>query len=145
LEIVGGLDESRSVGEDSYLFCQLGIGGMACAVSGIGCVQTADDISNVRLTVDNPLESEIYLSEGCKRWRDVLSWKRRLPSQYSRLVAFNLADAHLGLGKSMWRSGRRVGAMAVCVNAYNGALSLSGERGCWVGSLAHPEPNFVWL
>jgi hypothetical protein len=44
LEIVGSLDESRSVCEDSYLFCQVGIGGRACAVSGIGCVQTADDM-----------------------------------------------------------------------------------------------------
>jgi glycosyltransferase involved in cell wall biosynthesis len=117
LEIVGGLDESRSVGEDSYLFCQLGIGGIACAVSGIGCVQTADDISNVRLTVGNPLESEIYLLEGCDRWREILSWEGRLPSQYSRLVAFNLAGTHLSFGKAMWRSGRRLGAMSHFLSA----------------------------
>jgi glycosyltransferase involved in cell wall biosynthesis len=111
LESVGGLDESRTVGEDSYLFCQLGIGGIACAVSGIGCVQTSDDLSNVRLTVDNPQGSEKYLAEQCSRWRDVLSWKR-LPSEYSRLIAYNLAGAHFGLGKVMWRSGRRVEAMS---------------------------------
>jgi glycosyltransferase involved in cell wall biosynthesis len=112
LEIVGGLDESRTVGEDSYLFCQLGIGGIACAVSGIGCVQTADDLSNVRLTVENPLGSEKYLSEHCSRWRDVLRWKERLPPEYSRLIAYNLAGAHFGLVKLMWRSGRRVEAMS---------------------------------
>jgi glycosyltransferase involved in cell wall biosynthesis len=112
LEIVGGLDESRSVGEDSYLFCQLGIGGIACAVSGTGCVQTADDTSDVRLTVDNPLGSEKYLSEACERWCEVLSWESRLPSHFRRLVAFNLAWAHLGLGKAMWSAGRRIGAIS---------------------------------
>jgi glycosyltransferase involved in cell wall biosynthesis len=112
LDIVGGLDESRSVGEDSYLFCQLGIGGIACAVTGAGCMQTADDISNVRLTVDNPLGSEKYLSEACDRWRDVLSWEGRLPSHFCRLVAFNLAWAHLCFGRAMWRAGRRAGAIS---------------------------------
>ena len=112
LEIVGGLDESRSVGEDSYLFCQLGIGGSVCAVSGTGCVQTADDISNIRLTVVNPLESEEYLVEATDRWRAVLSWEKRLPSDFRRLVAFNLARTHLRLGKAMWTTGRRVEALS---------------------------------
>jgi hypothetical protein len=111
LEIVGGLDESRSVGEDSYLFCQLGIGGSVCAVSGTGCVQTADDISNIRLTVVNPLQSEKYLVEATKRWRAVLSWKR-LPSGFRRLVAFNLAGSHSGLGKAMWSTGRCLEAIS---------------------------------
>jgi glycosyltransferase involved in cell wall biosynthesis len=110
LEIVGGLDESRMVGEDSYLFCQLGIGGIACAVSGTGCVQTADAI--FRLTVDNPLESERYLRVQFNCWREVLSWKRRLPPHYSKLVAWKLAAAHLGLGKLLWRDGRCVEAIA---------------------------------
>jgi glycosyltransferase involved in cell wall biosynthesis len=112
LEIVGGLDESRSVGEDSYLFCQLGIGGSVCAVSGTGCVQTADDISNIRLTVVNPLQSEKYLVEAINRWRAVLSWKARLPSDFRRLVAFNLAGSHLGLGKAMWSTGRCLEAIS---------------------------------
>jgi glycosyltransferase involved in cell wall biosynthesis len=112
LEIVGGLDESRSVGEDSYLFCQLGIGGSVCAVSGTGCVQTADDISNIRLTVVNPLQSEKYLVEATNRWRAVLSWKERLPSGFRRLVAFKLAASHLGLGKAMWSTGRCLEALS---------------------------------
>jgi len=112
LEAVGGLDESRRVGEDSYLFCQLGIGGVACAVSGTGCVVTADDTSNVRLTVNNPLGSEKYLSEACERWRDVLSWKGRLPAHFCRLVAFKLAGAHLSSGKALWRAGSRLRAIS---------------------------------
>jgi hypothetical protein len=112
LESVGGLDESRSIGEDSYLFCQLGIGGVACAVSGIGCVQTADDVSNVRLTVHSPLASERYLWEQCDRWRTVLSWTGKLPHHYSRLIAFNLAGAHVGLGKVAWGSGRPLRAIS---------------------------------
>jgi len=110
LEIVGGLDESRIVGEDTYLFCQLGIGGVACAVSGTGCVQTTDD--PFRLTVDNPLWSEKYLLAHCNCWREVLSWKRRLPPHYAKLVAWNLAAAHLGLGKALRRDGRGVGAIS---------------------------------
>jgi hypothetical protein len=109
LEMVGGLDESRIVGEDTYLFCQLGVGGVACAVSGTGCVQTADDIS--RLTVDNPLGSEKYLRAQCNCWREVLNWKGRLPPHYSKLVAWNLAAAHLGLGKALGRDGRRAAAI----------------------------------
>jgi glycosyltransferase involved in cell wall biosynthesis len=111
LEIVGGFDESRSVGEDGYLFCQLGIGGSVCAVCGTGLVQTADDISNIRLTVANPLQSEKYLVEATNRWRVVLSWKR-LPSGFRRLVAFNLAGSHLGLGKAMWSTGRCLEAIS---------------------------------
>ncbi len=109
LESVGGMDETRSVGEDSYLFCQLGIGGIACAVSGIGCVWTSDD--NARLTVDFPFGSEKYLAEGCDRWRDVLGWDKRLPPHFRRLVRYNLAGSHLGLGKLRWHSGRRMTAI----------------------------------
>src|SRR5262249_42782441 len=43
LDRVGGLDMRFRVIHDSYVFCQLGIGGASCAVTGIGCIQTADD------------------------------------------------------------------------------------------------------
>ena len=47
----GGLDQRfRLIREDTELFFRLSIGGKICAVSGVGCVQTDDDVSNVRLT-----------------------------------------------------------------------------------------------
>lgn len=110
LEIVGGLDESKIVAEDTYLFLQLGIGGVACAVSGTGCVQTVDD--TFQLTVNYPLGSEKYLLAHCSCWREVLSWKRRLPPHYAKLVAWNLAATHLSLGKTLRRDGRDVGAIS---------------------------------
>jgi len=111
LESVGGFDQSKPVGEDTYLFCQLGIGGVACAVSGIGCVRTSDDESNIRLTVDIPFGSQKNLAVACKIWREVLDWEKRLPPYFRRIVIYNLAGSHLGLGKVMWRSGHRMRAI----------------------------------
>jgi glycosyltransferase involved in cell wall biosynthesis len=125
LTSVGGLNESRPVGEDSYLFCQLGIGGVACAVSGTGCVQTADDISRIRLTVANPLNSEKYLLARYELWRDVFSWDKRLPPNFRRLVAFKLASAHLDLGKARWSAGRRFAAILHFLLAANADARLA--------------------
>jgi glycosyltransferase involved in cell wall biosynthesis len=111
LEKVGGMDQSKPVGEDTYLFCQLGIGGVACAVSGVGCVQTSDDISLIRLTVDVPPGSEKNLAVACKLWREVLGWQDRLPPCFRRLVTYNVAGSHLGLAKLLWRSGRPISAI----------------------------------
>jgi hypothetical protein len=111
LERVGGMDESKPICEDTHLFCQLGIGGVACAVSGVGCVQTPDDISRIRITVDSPLGSEKNLAVSCGLWREVLGWKDRLPPGFRRLVSYNLADSHFCLGKLMWRSGRPISAI----------------------------------
>src|SRR5215469_12243499 len=111
LESVGGFDQSKPVGEDTYLFCQLGIGGVACAVSGIGCVRTSDDKSNIRLTVDIPFGSEKNLAVACKIWREVLDWEKRLPPYFRRIVIYNLAGSHFELGKVMWRAGRRMRAI----------------------------------
>jgi hypothetical protein len=111
LESVGGLAERFRLTHDTYLFCQLGIGGIACSVSGIGCVQTSDDCSNVRLTVDIPLGSQRQLAESCELWRNVLNREKALPACFRRLVINNLAGSHLGLGKVMWRSGRPITAI----------------------------------
>jgi glycosyltransferase involved in cell wall biosynthesis len=111
LESVGGLAERFRLTHDSYLFCQLGIGGIACAVSGIGCVQTSEDCSNVRLTVDIPFGSQRHLTESCELWQNVLDRQKTLPTYFRRLVTNNLAASHLGLGKAMWHSRRRIGAI----------------------------------
>jgi glycosyltransferase involved in cell wall biosynthesis len=108
LESVGGFDESKIVAEDTDLFCRLGIGGVACAVTGIGSVLTFDDNSNIRLTNNFSLGSEKYLAVKCRLWREVLDREKKLPQDYRRLVKYNLAGNHLELGKAKWRSGRRI-------------------------------------
>jgi glycosyltransferase involved in cell wall biosynthesis len=108
-ESVGGMDESKVIGEDSYLFCQLGVDGPACAVSGTGAVYPSDDRSNVRLTVRIPKGSEERLRQDCRRWRDVLRLKK-LPPDFRPLVSYNRAASHLMLGKILWRSGRHLQA-----------------------------------
>lgn len=109
-ESVGGMDTSKCIGEDSYLFCQLGIGGVACAVSGVGAVNPSDDRSDLRLTLKMPHCSEGRLSHECKRWRDVLRLEK-LPPRFHRLVAYNVAESHLRLAKLMWHSRRPVQAV----------------------------------
>jgi glycosyltransferase involved in cell wall biosynthesis len=111
MERVGGLSgRFQFMHHDTYLFCRLGIGGTACAVSGVGCVQTSDDYSTTRLTRSIPAASEENLMLACELWRDVLDREKSLPPNLRRLVTYTLARTHTGLGKAMWRSGCRAGA-----------------------------------
>ena len=122
LESVGGLGEQFRLTHDTYLFCQLGIGGMACAVRGIGCIQTSEDCSNVRLTVDIPFGSERHLVESCQLWRNVLTRERKLPRYFRRLFISELAASHLGLAKVLWRSRRPVQAIWRLLQTTAGSL-----------------------
>ena len=108
LETVGALCEKLRRSHDVEFFCKLGIGGTACAVTGVGCIITADDRSNVRLNNEIPHASERFVEYQCQLWREVLLSKRRLLPGFRRLVRFNLASSHLGVCKWRWRSGRFV-------------------------------------
>jgi len=72
LEAVGGLSEKLQLSHDVQVFCKLGIGGTVCAVSGVGCIRTEDDRSNIRLSNKNPAGCERQLEDQCQLWQDVL-------------------------------------------------------------------------
>ena len=87
------------------LFCRLGIGAPVCAVSGVGCVRTADD-SNNRLIDLVPPGSEQHVIEQAMLWRGVLDRFPEIEPGYKRLVRANLADSYWRLCRFYWRSGR---------------------------------------
>jgi hypothetical protein len=136
LHRVGGLDVRFRLIHDSYLFCKLGVGGAACAVAGIGCIQTSDDTSLSRLTSAIPLGSSAHVTEGVAMWRDILQTLDRIPPAFRRLVRLNAASAHLTAGKIMLRHGQWIrgtrqlfAAMATDPRLMWGIVRHRGRRG----------------
>jgi hypothetical protein len=114
---LNGLDIRFRLIHDSYLFCQLAIGASACAVSGVGCVQTADDQSQVRLTTAIPLESEGKLRESCEMW-GLVHKNPALPEEFHRLVRFNYAASRWAVARRDARAGRYAGVFTNLVAAF---------------------------
>jgi glycosyltransferase involved in cell wall biosynthesis len=103
---LGGFDLRYRVAEDTEIFCRLGIGGAACAVSGVGCVQTADDQAANRLTHLVSERSESYWRHYVLLWREVLQRHPQLASHQRRLARWNLAESHVCLARWLRRAGR---------------------------------------
>jgi len=101
----GGLDARLHLKHDSELFYRLGIGAKICAVSGIGCVQTEDDISEVRLTTAvDPLGAR-YWEESIILWKTLIRASRNLAPKYRRIARFRLASLYWRLIRLNWVSG----------------------------------------
>jgi glycosyltransferase involved in cell wall biosynthesis len=101
----GGLDPRFRLKHDSELFYRLGIGGKICAVSGVGCVQTEDDVSEVRLTTAvDPLEAR-YWEESIILWRNLTRASRNLAPKYRRIARFRLGSLYWRLIRLNWASG----------------------------------------
>jgi glycosyltransferase involved in cell wall biosynthesis len=101
----GGLDPRFRLKHDSELFYRLGIGGKICAVSGVGCVQTEDDVSNARLTTAVNSGEAAYWKESIVLWRDLLRASPNLPPAYRRIARFRLASLYWRLIRLYWSSG----------------------------------------
>jgi glycosyltransferase involved in cell wall biosynthesis len=104
-ERIGGFDPTLLVGEDCDLFFRLGVGGAACAVAGVGAVQTADDMSSVRLTMRIPIESEHGLEHQRLLWSGV-NRNPRVPPAFRSLVRYHLAGVHWARARFCVGSGR---------------------------------------
>lgn len=107
----GGLDPRYRLMHDTELFFRLSIGGPACAVRGVGCVQTADDTSDVRLTTAVHNLDPAYWQEALALWGELLHRFPGLPAKYRRLVRHNLASIHWRLFRLHW-SLRNLGVSA---------------------------------
>ena len=103
-ERVGGLDPRFRLVHDSHLFCKLGVDGAACAVAGIGCVQTAADVTSVRLTTSIPIGSSLKLAEDRLMWRELRRKLRPRTACGARLLRFNAAATEWQMGIESLRS-----------------------------------------
>jgi hypothetical protein len=102
----GGLDPRFRLKHDSELFYRLGVGGKICAVSGVGCVQTEDDISKVRLTTAvHPLDTA-YWEESIILLRSLLRGSSNLSPTYRRIARLKLASSRWRLIRLYWSSGK---------------------------------------
>lgn len=113
----GGFDLRYRVAEDTELFCRLGLGGAACAVAGVGCVQTADDHAANRLTMMVSERSESYWRHYILLWGEVLEKYPTLTTTHRRLVRWNLAESHVCLARWLRRAGRSREALPQLVRA----------------------------
>ncbi len=111
LERQGAFDPRYRVAEDTELFCRLGIAGPACAVTGVGCIQTSDDGAQNRLTHGGTESSEHYLEHYVMLWRGMLKRFPSLAPHHRGLIRFNYAGSFLARGRLRWRSRRFVAAL----------------------------------
>jgi glycosyltransferase involved in cell wall biosynthesis len=95
----------RLIREDTELFFRLSIGGKICAVSGVGCVQTDDDASNVRLTTAVNPGQATYWKESIVLLRRLLRSSPSLLPKYRRIARFRLASYYWRLIRLDWSSG----------------------------------------
>jgi glycosyltransferase involved in cell wall biosynthesis len=102
----GGLNRRfRFIREDTELFFRLSIGGKICAVSGIGCVQTNDDVSDIRLTTAVDAGKATYWKESIVLLRNLLRASPNLSSRYRRIARFRLASYYWRLIRLDWSLG----------------------------------------
>lgn len=107
----GGLDPRFRLMHDCELFLRLSVGGKICAVSGVACVYTGDDVGDVRLTTAVHPRETAYWEEAIVLWREVLRRFPNLSPRYRRIARFSLAAAHWRLIRLYWSS-RNLGRSA---------------------------------
>jgi len=105
IERDGGFDARFKLSHDTHSFCLLTMGAAACAVAGVGCVQTSDDASPLRLSNEIPLDSVGKARESCAIWLDVLRERPQLSPPFRRLVRFNAAGSYWQVGINDVKSG----------------------------------------
>jgi glycosyltransferase involved in cell wall biosynthesis len=100
----GGLDPRFRLMHDPELFFRLSIGGKICAVCGVGCIQTNDDVSSVRLTTTVHPASDAYWKEAIALRQRVLHRFPDLSPHYRRIARFGLASSRWRLIRLYWSS-----------------------------------------
>jgi glycosyltransferase involved in cell wall biosynthesis len=87
---------------DTHFFLKVGIGKPACAVSGIGAIQTSDDNPDNRLMSASGPETRGYWLETIPMYRDILSRAPRLAARHRRTLRSRLAMAHWRVARLDW-------------------------------------------
>ena len=117
LRETGGFHAGYRVTEDVELFCRVGIGSAATAVTGIGCVHTSDAEGDDRLSATVTADVATYWRCQVMLWCGVLARFPGLPSPYRRLVRYNLASARFRLSRCLWHSGHRTRSARVLLQS----------------------------
>jgi hypothetical protein len=128
LERTAGFDVRFRLSHDTHIFCRLVIGGTACAVAGVGCVQTADDTTPVRLSTEIPLDSAGKAHESCVIWCEVLRDGPGMLPAFRRLVQYNAAGSHWQVGMSLVKSGMYPQGLRMLLRA----LAIDPRFGLWL-------------
>jgi hypothetical protein len=108
----GGLESRFRLVHDTDIFFQLSIGASICAVAGVGCVQTSDDTTGVRLTTAIPSGTPAYWEECVGMWAKVLRQRSALSEPYRGIARLSLAVSHWRLLRLNWAKGQRRGGLA---------------------------------
>lgn len=144
LKASGGFDKRVEPREDAELFCRLGIGGSACAVNAIGCIYTADDNTDNRLTTKVHVYTEQYWKRACMLWSILNAHFPDLNPKHRRIIHNFLADAYWRLSRIYWKSGRFLQsaiALLRCVAAQPSFLIMhlfGGESAKWNEAAGRP-------
>jgi glycosyltransferase involved in cell wall biosynthesis len=102
----GGLEPRFRLVHDTDIFFHLSAGSRICAVGGVGCIQTDDDVSAVRLTTAVHSRDTAYWKESVGMWEKILEKLPDLREPYRKLARVNLAAAHWRLVRLDWSSGQ---------------------------------------
>lgn len=97
----GGFLPALRYRDDTHLYLKLGIGGAACAVSGIGCYMNDDDQDN-RLTSNYNNTKRGYEMQLIMN-RDLLSGSLPLRQSHYRELKQRLAEAHCSVARTEFR------------------------------------------
>jgi glycosyltransferase involved in cell wall biosynthesis len=87
---------------DTHFFLKIGIGKPACAVSGIGAIQTSDDNPGNRLMSASGPETRGYWLETIPMYMDILSRAPHLTTRHRRTLRSRLAMAHWRVARLDW-------------------------------------------
>lgn len=108
LKLSGGFDPRFRIREDTEMFCRLGINGPICLVNNVGCIQTADDTPENRLSEIIHVRSEAYWRQECLLCTSLISRFPNLKPGYRQTLYSHLAIASWRLFRLHFRSGRFV-------------------------------------
>jgi glycosyltransferase involved in cell wall biosynthesis len=123
----GGLRPELRLAHDTHLFVLLGVGRSACAVAGLGTVQTADDDAGTRLTSIHSSRTRKYWEENLRLWLDVRHQVVRLTSQERRIVGSYVAEARWRLARHAFEEGRVIGGLGEVWKSFRASPRAMGK------------------
>ncbi|MFT7677149.1 MAG: glycosyltransferase involved in cell wall biosynthesis [Planctomycetota bacterium] len=91
----GCLLENLHMRDDTHVFLRHGMRGCVCAVNYIGCQQTSDDQSDVRLTTAFSNKTLKYWLCSVTMWSDLIAGEPRMDSAARKVLKSRLAVSHM--------------------------------------------------
>jgi glycosyltransferase involved in cell wall biosynthesis len=102
---LGGLRPELRCRHDTHLFFLACLGRPACAVAGVGTVQSGDDRSGGRVTAAFGTGTRAYWQDTVAMYAELLAGARALAPRHRRELRRRLAAAHVRLARLAWREG----------------------------------------